>query len=384
MMPPQALPSLVPQTPAEKPWDEPFAILSDAPAEAILLHWLLYRCRLYNAALEHRIGAWKKARFSVGYNAQTGELTELRRSDPEAAAIPVIVLRSALRRLAQAYEAFYRRCSTGGKPGFPRFRARQRYNSFAIGRPRVEANRVYVPKIGPIRFHLYRPLRGSIREVTVRRHCGRWFVCFSCDLGDAPPKVQVHRATGIDLGLNSFAVLSDGSAIANPRFFRRAERKLARRQRPLARKRPGSRSRERAKLLVAKAHQHIQQQRLDHGRKLACSLYERYDLVAFEDLRIAQMVRGTLAKSISDAAWGTLLDCLTRKAESAGRHAVAVDPRGTSQSCSACGRTVKKELSERHHDCLCGLSIGRDHNAARNILALPPGGGAVDVGRSSM
>jgi putative transposase len=338
--------------------------------EAVLTSWLAFCQRLYNAALEHRIGAWRRARKSVGYNAQTVELAALRAEDSEAAAVPSDVARSALRRLDRAFQAFFRRCRSGQAPGFPRFRGRDWYDSFSFRAVRVEGNLVHVPKLGPVRFHDYRPLEGIVQEVTIRRGAGRWWVSFSCDLGDAPPKVAVRRATGIDLGLTTFATLSDGSEVPNPRYFRRGEDCLTRRQRVLARKCRGSRSRQRAKLLVAKAHEHTRNQRLDFSRKLAAELFDQYDLIAYEDLAIRAMIRGPLAKSIADAAWGTFIRCLTSRAESAGRHAVAVDPRGTSQVCSGCGSVVRKTLSERTHACSCGLRIGRDWNSALNVLAL--------------
>ena len=117
--------------------------------EAVLLAWLEHCRQLYNASLEHRMGAWKKARISVGYNAQTAELTALRAVDAEAAAISFEAQRSALRRLDLAFGAFYRRCKSGQKPGYPRFRSRHRFDSFGIGRTRCEGNRVLIPKLGP-------------------------------------------------------------------------------------------------------------------------------------------------------------------------------------------------------------------------------------------
>jgi putative transposase len=338
--------------------------------EATLLAWLGFCQRLYNAALEHRIGAWRRARKSVSLYAQTTELAVLRSEDSDAAAVPSDIARSALRRLDRAFQAFFRRCRSGEKPGFPRFRGRDWYDSFSFPAVRVEGNRVHVPKLGPVRFHDYRPLQGEVREVTIRRGAGRWWVSFSCDLGDAPPKVAVRRATGIDLGLTTFATLSDGSEVPNPRYFRAGEQCLAWRQQALARKCRGSKSRARAKLLVQKAHEHTRNQRLDFSRKLAAQLYAEYDLIAYEDLAIRNMIRGPLAKSIGDAAWGTFIRCLTSRAESAGRHAVAVDPRGTSQRCSGCGTVVPKALSERVHRCPCGLVLSRDQNAALNVLAL--------------
>jgi putative transposase len=206
-------------------------------------------------------------------------------------------------------------------------------------------------------------------------------VCFSCDLGAAPPKVTVRQMVGIDVGLTIFATLSDGGEVPAPRLFRKGEDVLARRQRSLATKRRGSNSRRRARTLVAKAHCHIRNQRLDFARKLTVVLFAKYDLIAFEDLNIRGMVHSNLAKSIHDAAWGLFLRCLTDKAESAGRWAVPVDPRGTTQNCSACGEHVPKGLTDRAHICSCGLVLGRDLNAARNIEAL--GRSAAAVGPKS-
>ncbi len=354
--------------------------------EAELESWRIACQQLYNGALEHRIGAWRwvkaaKARGlpkealprPVGYMSQTAELMELRTVAPEWAALPVEVARSALRRLDGAFKAFFRRVKAGQKPGFPRFRARDRYTSFGIGRVTVSGDRVHVPKLGPVRFHQYRPLRGKVLDVTIRREAGKWYVCFACDMGAAPAKVAVRPdpMVGIDMGLTTLVTVSDGTEIPNPRFGKDAASMLARRQRALASKRRGSQSRGRAKLLVGKAHALIRNQRKDHARKLAVFFCKKYDLIAYEDLNIRGMVHGNLARSIHDAAWGTFIHALTCKAEEAGKWVVPVDPRGTTQRCSQCGQTVSKDLSVRVHDCPhCGLQLGRDHNAALNVLAL--------------
>ena len=169
------------------------------------------------------------------------------------------------------------------------------------------------------------------------------------------------------MGLESLAVTSEGEVVQNPRHSRRAAEQLAMRQRGLERKQRGSRGRERHRKLVAKAHLHVRNQRLDTARKIAIDLYRRYDAVVVEKLSIVGLARGRLAKSIHDAGWGILLHALSCKAESAGKHYVEVDPRYTSQTCSACGRVEKKELSQREHRCPCGFVTTRDHNAALNI-----------------
>ena len=350
--------------------------------ETVLLSWLGQCCDLYNAALQERRDAWRKQRVNLGRYDQHKSLTEWRRSDPEARAVPAWVQRSPLDRVDLAFKAFFRRCKAGQAPGYPRFRSKRRYDSFTVpasGRDiRVVGNRVSLPKLPSIRFNQYRPLQGRILTVTVRRDSvGSWWVSFACDLGAAPPKVEEPASVvGIDVGLKSLAVTSDGEVIENQRYSAASAEKLARAQRVLARRKRGSRSRERARVQVAKAHRHVQNQRLDYARKVAVSLVSKYDVISHEDLQIRAMSRGLFAKGIHDAGWGILLHCISCKAESAGKHVVAVDPRGTSQRCSGCGNTVPKDLGVRIHDCpACGLRMDRDHNAAVNIRAL--GRGAV-------
>lgn len=365
-----------------------------AVQEATLVSWLGICCTLYNAALQHRRDAWqheKKQRQlaedrgearekvrGVAYESQTKELTAVRATDAVVASLPIEALRSALRRVDRAFRAFFRRVKSGETPGHPRFRPRHRYDSFGIGRisPQSGDRRgtrsacVRIPNLGLVRFHEYRPLRGRVLNTEVRRTAGKWYVCFSCDIGEAPEKKPVASAVGVDVGLSTFGTLSDGTAIENPRHFREAEEQLAMRQQRLARRKKGSNGRDRAKLLVAKAHQHVRQQRLDFARKLACALLAKYDLVAYEDLNIRGLMKTRMAKSIGDAAWGVFIHALVCKAEEAGRWAVAVDPRGTTQRCSSCGTHVPKDIGVRVHECSCGCVLGRDENAARNVLAL--------------
>jgi putative transposase len=342
----------------------------NASQERVLDQWRRQCAAIYNAGLEQRITAWRQARQSIRYNDQTVQLTDLRAADPIFDVVPVEVQRSALRRLDLAFAAFFRRCRSGETPGFPRFRATRRYDSFSIGRVRVKRDRVHVPKLGHVKMNLHRSVGGEIRNATIRRDAaGKWWAIFQCDLGVAPAKVAVRNMIGIDLGLTSLATLSTGEKIPNHRFAERAEDRLARRQRALARKQERSKNRERARILVARAHAHVANQRLDHARKEARRLLDRFDAVAHEDLSVRALARGRLSKSFADVSWGLLLRCLASKAEEAGKHVVPVDPRQTSQLCCRCGKIVPKDLSEREHRCVCGLTIDRDHNAAINVLA---------------
>ncbi len=340
-------------------------------------NWRILCCGLYNAALEQRRDAWRMRRQSIGYVYQCRDLTDLRNADEAGGydGVPVKVARSALRRLDRAFQAFFRRVKSGDTPGFPRFRARDRYNSFGLENVLIkpgEGNSGYVrvPRLGWVRFKLHREIVGTAKNVEVRRDArGRWFICISCDIGDAPEKRTVRRATGVDLGLKEFAVLSDGETIHNPRHFRRGHDGLRRAQQILARKTRGSNSRRRARMAVARRHERIRNRRLDFHRKLAADLCGRFDLIAHEDLNIKGLARGMLAKSVTDVAWGSFLQRLACKAESAGVHLVAVDPRNTTQACSRCGVLVPKGLGDRVHSCGCGCVLDRDHNAALNVLA---------------
>jgi putative transposase len=361
-----------------------FPLLPNKSEESDLCRYLWACATLYNAALQERRDAWKKHGVSVSIYDQMKSLTEIRANDPEWKAVPATVERSALRRLDRGFQAYFRRCKTGEKPGHPRFKSSKRYDSFACGCvPTVRDNRVNIPGIGYVKFNQYRPLRGKVLDVIVKRESGKWFVIFQCDLGAAPTQVDVatvpdSRIVGIDVGLRHLATLSTGETIANPRHGQKAAEDLARRQRTISRRKRGSSSRKRAVLLVQKACAKIANQRKDTAWKVAGDLVRRFDIIAYEDLTIANMVHGNLAKSIHDAAWRRLTHAITCKAEEAGKLSVAVDPRGTSQECSGCGATVRKKLSVRVHSCPeCGIVIDRDHNAGLNIKARALGRSAV-------
>lgn len=342
----------------------------NATQRRTLERWL-YLCRqLYNVALQERREAWIAQRKSITLYDQQKELTEIRAFDPEWKDVSVLAARSALRRLDLAFKAFFQRVKHGETPGYPRFKGRGQFDSFSIGRVKLNGKKIRVPNLGLVKARLYRPLEGEIRDVKLTRSAKRWWVCFSVDLGEAPPKRPVAKAIGIDLGLKSFVALSNGELVENPRHFAVVHERLALHQRSLARKKRGSGNRLKAIRLVARTYEMIANKRLDFHRKLAADLFKRFDLVAHEDLNVKGMAAGMLAKSVNDAAWSQFIRCLHLKAERAGAWAVPVDPRGTSQRCSKCGIIVKKELKDRVHACLCGYVVDRDVNAAENVLAL--------------
>jgi putative transposase len=178
------------------------------------------------------------------------------------------------------------------------------------------------------------------------------------------------REVGIDVGIKSFCVDSDGGYVENPAYFRKSEQQLRRRQRTLARKQKGSKNRAEARTLVAKTHAKISDQRRDFLHKVANAYIKDYGTIMVEDLKIKNMVQNRhLAKNISDASWGKFFEFLSYKAEEAGRVVVKVVPHGTSQICSSCGEIVPKALAVRTHRCpYCSLTMDRDLNASINIL----------------
>lgn len=332
---------------------------------------LAISCELYNAALQERIEAWKLERKRITFYDQCKELTTLRRLDSDTAWLPTKIAREPLRRVHKAFRGFFERMERGERPGHPRYRSQQRYDSFSLSECRMSGNVLLLPKLGGFRFKCHRSLKGSLRHVTVKRVGRKWQARAVFEVGPAPEKQPVSLAVGIDLGVSEFLTLSDGSSVPNPRWVRQHADKIATAQQCLARKKRGSKNRLKAKERVRRAYQRMANCRQNFTHHASKALIQKYDLIAHEDLKIRNMVRGNLAKSILDAAWGQLLFQLAYKAEEAGRYVVAVNPKGTSQRCSQCGATVSKTLAERQHDCpYCGLSLGRDHNAALNVLRL--------------
>src|SRR5215831_2809684 len=351
--------------------------LRPTPSQERALEEVLWRCReLYNAALEQRITAWQRRRISVSGYEQEAELKAIRSEFPEYAAIHSHNLQDVLARLDKTYQAFFRRLQRGEKAGFPRFQGRTRFHSFTFKEygngARVDNGYLVLSKLGRISVHWSRPLQGTPKTVTISREADGWYVAISCADVPVQPLPSTGQETGIDLGLQSFATLANGQPVLTPAYYRKAEAYLRRWQRRVARRTKGSHRRRKAVVLLAKAHQHIANQRRDFHHKEARKLLQAYDVIYHEDLRVANMVRNHhLAKSISDAGWSAFLIILTFKAEGAGKRVKAVEPVFTSQACSGCGVIVAKGLSVRWHSCPdCGASLHRDHNAALNILRL--------------
>jgi putative transposase len=336
-------------------------------------HQLSEACRLYNAALQERRDAYQSAGRSLSYYDQANQLKEIR-AEGDSGLANFSCSQDVLRRVDKTFKAFFGRVQRGEIPGYPRFKPRSRYDSLTFpsygdGARLRNNGKLYVQGVGEIKVKLHRAVAGRIKTVTVKREAGCWYVCFSVGVEDLADST-LYDDIGVDLGLANFAILSDGTVIDNPRWYRRAQARLRIAQRRVDRRKRGSKGRRKAVVLLQRAHAHVRNTRRDFHHQTARSLVERYSVIFVEDLNVKGMARGMLAKSVSDAGWAQFLQILTAKAEEAGRVVLAVNPSGTSQTCT-CGAPVPKTLSQRWHECLdCGLSLARDHVSALLIQGL--------------
>jgi putative transposase len=345
---------------------------------------------LYNAALEERREAWRR-RVGIRYGDQAAQLSEVRAECPEQARWSYSSQQATLRRLSVAFDGFFRRVKAGEKPGYPRFKGRDRWDSVLWPsdgdgcRWKADTGRVYLRGIGSVRVSAHRPVEGRVKTIAVKREGRRWFLVLSCDDVPEKPLPGTGTVVGIDMGITAFLATSDGALVANPCHGRRSARRLAAAQRVLARKRRGSLNRRRAKAVVANRHRKAANQRRDFHHQVARRLVDTYDVIVLENLAVANMTRsaaGTLEtpgvnvaaksglnRSVLDAGWAQFATILAAKVEETGRQIVKVDPRHTSQTCHDCGHVDAGNRSGAAFACLaCGHTDHADVNAARNVL----------------
>ncbi len=336
----------------------------------------LEECRwLYNHLLERRKVAYEQGGKSLSLYQQQETFPILKAERPSLKQVHSQVLQNVAVRIDLAYKAFFRRCKAGEKPGFPRFKGRGHYDSITYpqsGFSITHDSRVCFSKIGSVKMVYHRPIQGKIKTCTVRRSStGKWYVSFSCEM-EPEYLPETPTAVGIDVGLKTFATLSDGQEIENPRFFRSEEKALAKVQRKHSKLAKGTPQRRKHRKVVARVHERIAWKRQNFTHQQSRRVVNQFGTICVEDLEVNRMVHNhCLAKSISDAAWSAFFAQLSSKAEGAGRQLVKVNPAYTTQTCSRCGHRQKMPLSERTYHCpCCLLSIDRDLNASVNILAL--------------
>ncbi|MBD0370292.1 MAG: IS200/IS605 family element transposase accessory protein TnpB [Pyrinomonadaceae bacterium] len=340
---------------------------------ALLESQLSEACRLYNAALQERRDAWRLERKSITCFDQTYQLKDIRAAgDTDIQGYDVA--QEVLQRVDKAFKGFFRRVKRGERAGFPRFKSLSRYDSFTFthygrGCRLLDNNKLRLQGIGQVKLKLHRSIEGKIKTLTVRRDAGKWYACFVVECEENPLPLS-SKTIGLDVGISAFATLSDGTEIANPRYFEQSQAKLRKAQRKVSRRKKGSNRRRKAIQLLQRIHAHIRNQRADFHHKVSHALVNQYGLIAIENLNVKGLAKSHLAKQVNDAGWSAFINKLAEKAEEAARVLIKVDPRGTSQRC-VCGADVPKTLAQRWHECQsCGLSVSRDHASAMEILRL--------------
>jgi putative transposase len=341
-----------------------------------MLNETLEECRwLYNETLAYRKNAWEQEQCHVSWYESKARIPFLKTERPSLKTVHSQVLQNVTERVELALQAFFRRVKSGETPGYPRFKGQGRYDSITYsqsGFSITRDDRVCLSKIGSVKMVYHRPIKGKIKTCTIQKSStGKWYVCFSveCEPERLP---QRPEQVGIDVGLKTFATLSNAEEITNPRFFRKEEKALARAQRKFSKTEKGTPELRKRRKIVARVHERVRWERENFTHQNSRQIVDRFGIICVEDLTVNRMLHNhCLAKSISDAAWSAFFSQLSCKAEEAGRQFIKVNPAYTSQTCSACGHRQKMPLSEREYHCpCCLLSMDRDLNASLNILAL--------------
>lgn len=343
-----------------------------------ILERQLEECRwTYNEVLAERTRAYEERGATLRLYDTQAMLPVWKLVRPALKLVHSQVLQNVCVRVDLAFHAFFRRVKAGAeKVGFPRFRSFGRYDSITYPQygngAALDDARLILSKVGAVHVVLHRPLEGTPKTVTLTRaRTGKWYVSFSCEM-EAKPLPPTGDVVGVDVGLTSFATLSNGEEIENPRFYRRDEADLKRVQKLKDTAKNAQRWNEnrRHKKALAHIHERIANRRANFAHQESRKLVDRYQVIVFEDLAPMEMGRSRgMRKSILDVAWTQFIEMTVAKAEEAGRHVILVNPKNTTTMCSSCGEIVPKALSVRIHTCpVCGLVLGRDHNAALNML----------------
>ncbi|MGW7067248.1 RNA-guided endonuclease InsQ/TnpB family protein [Streptomyces sp. NPDC054855] len=376
---------------------------------AALSAMLADHCSLYNGALQERRDGYRHAsKTSIAYGQQSAQLKEIRAFDPERQGRWSFSSQQAtLRRLDKAFAAFFRRVKSGEAPGYPRFRGVSWFDTVDFPKdgdgcrwnstPHDPVPRVRLQGIGHVKVNQHRPVIGKVKTVSAKREGRRWYIILTAEQPQPASWPATGSVVGIDMGITNFLTTSDGEHVPNPRHGQKAAAKLEAAQQALARfprvrRDKRTANHQRAVQKVGDLHRKVRRQRLDHAHKTALCLVREHDVIAHEDLKIRNMLKAVapkpdpeqpgsflpngaaaksgLNRSISDAGWGVFLTILHAKAESAGREAIAVDPRNTSRTCPECGHVTKdnRPTQEKFHCVACGHTAHADTVGAINVL----------------
>ncbi|MGA2800600.1 MAG: transposase [Candidatus Micrarchaeaceae archaeon] len=353
-----------------------FRIYPDTTRQEEINERLILAQQFYNKILEKSITSYQNEKAKVSMAQLNRFVKEIIQKDKK-----YLKLYSQTRceiefRLLKAYQNFFRRIKEGNKKtGFPRFRSRDRYKSITYpqdnGSFSIRKGRLRVSRIGTMPIDLHRKIEGTIKTLAIKRKWKKYYAVFTTINEIKVPEVKNTNPVGIDLGLDSFIAVSDGTKIQKPKFMQQKIKKITHWQRIVARRNKGSKRREKAKMRLQETYEYSTNQSDDYLHKLSSTLVNSgYTSFAVEDLNIQNMMKNhRLAGSIHDASWNRFIQLLSYKAESAGLGIVKVNARNTSRECSNCGNIQDMPLSERAYNCQrCGMSKDRDINASINIL----------------
>jgi putative transposase len=367
------------------------------PQEGRSIRLLQDHCDLYNAALEERRDAWRMCQVFISYRGQSTQLRSIREADPDGQGRHSFTAQQqTLRRLDATFRAFFKRVRTiekgkhGRKVGYPRFKPYPRFNQVRFvagdGAKWIPADscrwaHASFQAVGQLKIRQHRPVKGQIKTLQLKREHRRWYVIVTAEV-DAEPLPPSGRTVGIDVGVARFLTTSDGQVVANPRFFDGAQARIAHLQRLRERARLGSGNRKRLGRALAKEWSKVRKKRRDFHHKTAHALVNTYEVMALEDLKVANMTssaggavekpgrnvaqKAGLNRAILDAGWRQFTSILVAKAESAGRRVVRVNPGYTSLDCHACGSRCTRPRQDTVVCSKCGEQDA-DLNGARNI-----------------
>jgi putative transposase len=336
-------------------------------------------CWVYNEILSYRKNAYEKEQKSLNYYSTIKLLPQWKKDKTELKEVNAQALQNVVMRVDKAFKNFFRRVKKGGEnPGYPRTKETKNYRSFTYPQPKIQGAKLkedegllYLAKIGNIKIKLHRPLQGNLRTTTICKKGENWYAYFLCKIDEIAP-LPSSEAIGIDLGLTTFAVFSNGEKIERQRWDEKDKKDIARLQRKKLRYSKGSKEREKVIKSLEKAYRRASNRRENFAHQESRKLVNRFGLIVFEKLNIQSMQRQKISninRGINDVSWKKFISYTVYKAKNMGRSVLLVDPAGTSQICSRCGDKSPKRLSERTHRCSsCGLKMDRDLNAAINIL----------------
>ena len=328
---------------------------------------------VYNHFLKEKQDHYLLNKKTMNYNNCCKSLTQLKTTQDciWLNEVNSQAIQASLHHLENAYQAFFSKRSK-----FPKFKSKKNnHDSFSVpqGVKVLKNNKIQIRKFKEgIKFIKHREIKGKIKSATVlRTPTGKYYISILTEQEPIKHLPKTDKNIGIDLGIKDFAITSEGQRYTNPKFLYKFQRKLKTAQQHLSRKVKGSKSREQARLKVARIHEKITNSRNDMQHKVSMSLIRKYDMIALEDLNVKGMVKNhCLAKAISDAAWSSFVTKLTYKAQWYGKTVIKIDrffP--SSKTCSDCGHIKESlDLSERSWTCVCGAQHDRDVNASKNIL----------------